>query len=301
MMRIRKSGKEELPVFANMHNHSTFSDGIFTPEQVAKMAKENGYGAFVLTDHDTVQGTYFMQKAARKEGLLTMLGCEFTTVEFGHGIHLLGFDFNPDAPKVRGFLQAGAAKELRRTELLLKWAQEKGRCLEVTWQEVRETYPYNDYLCNNHIFNILVAKGARKEEEYFDFFVPDFKWNPVVQAKIDQVLQLPPHSTKDVIQAVREAGGVPVIAHPHKQLHLIPELVDAGLMGIECNHPLLTDEEVETAHKLADKYHLYKTGGTDHSGVLGGYDKTNPEHRCELPRNSASEADFMALYRRELG
>lgn len=288
-------------MFANMHNHSTFSDGVYTPEQLAKMAKENGYGAFVLTDHDTVQGTYFMQKVARKEGLLTLLGCEFTTVEFACGIHLLGFDFNPDTPKIRAFLQAGANKERRRTQLLLKWAQEKGRCTEVTWQEVTEAYPYNDYLCNNHIFNVLLEKGARTEEEYFEFFDPDFKWNPITEEKICQHIQLPRHSTKDVIRAIREAGGVPVIAHPHEQLHLIPELVEAGLMGIECNHPELSDEEVETAHRMAEEYHLYKTGGTDHSGILGGYDKTNPELCCELPRNSVSKEDFMALYERRLG
>ena len=288
-------------MFANMHNHSTFSDGVYTPEQLAKMAKEYGYGALVLTDHDTVQGTYFMQKAARQEGLLTVLGCEFTTVEFECGIHLLGYDFNPDAPLIRAFLQAGANKERSRTELLLKWAQEKGHCLDVTWQEVCDAYPYNDYLCNNHIFNVLVAKGARKEEQYFEFFDPDFKWNPVTEEKIYQTIPLPRHSTKDVIRAIREAGGVPVIAHPHGQLHLIPDLVEAGLMGIECNHPDLTAEEAECAHHLAEKYRLYKTGGTDHSGVLGGYEWMNPELRCDLADHAASEENFRMLYERKLG
>ena len=81
-------------LFANSHNHSTFSDGVYTPEQIASMAKKLGYKAVVLTDHDTVRGTYFMQKAARKEGFLTLLGCEITTAEFGceAGFHLLGFD-----------------------------------------------------------------------------------------------------------------------------------------------------------------------------------------------------------------
>lgn len=288
-------------MFANMHNHSTFSDGMYTPEQLAVMAKECGYGAFVLADHDTVQGTYFLQKAARQNDLLTFLGCEFTTVEFDHGIHLLGYDFNPDDPEIRGVLARGATKERRRTELLLQWAQEKGRCLEVTWQEVCEAYPYNDYLCNNHIFNVLVNKGALKEEQYFEFFDPDFKWNPVIDEKIKQIIQMPAPSTVDVIRAIRKAGGVPVIAHPAGQLHLIPELVKAGLMGIECNHPNLSAEETKLAHKLAEEYRLYKTGGTDHSGVLGGYEQMNPQLRCNNEGNAASEEDFMQLYKRELG
>ena len=288
-------------MFGNMHNHSTFSDGIYTPEQLAVMARERGYGAFVLADHDTVQGTYFMQKAARQNGLLTFLGCEFTTVEFDHGIHLLGYDFNPDEPGIRAVLNRGAAKERRRTELLLKWAQEKGRCLEVTWQEVCAAYPYNDYLCNNHIFNVLVAKGALKEDQYFEFFDPDFKWNPVTDERIAQMIQMFAPSTIEVIRAIRNAGGVPVIAHPIGQLHLIPELVKAGLMGIECDHPDLPAEESERAHKLAEEYGLYKTGGTDHSGILGGYEHLNPKLRCEDGIYAASKEDFMQLYERKLG
>ena len=53
-------------LFANCHNHSTFSDGAYPPEKIAELAKEAGHKAIVLTDHDTVRGTYFMQKAARK-------------------------------------------------------------------------------------------------------------------------------------------------------------------------------------------------------------------------------------------
>ena len=288
-------------MFANMHNHSTFSDGVYTPEQLAKMAKETGHMAFVLADHDTVQGTYFMQKAARKEGLLTMLGCEFTTVEFGTGFHLLGYDFNPDEPGIREILHRGATKELRRTELLLQWAHEKGHCLEVTWQEVRDAYPYNDYLCNNHIFNVLVAKGALREDQYFEFFDPDFKWHPVTNQRIEEIIGMHAPSTIEVIAAIRNAGGVPVVAHPHNQLQHIPELVEAGLMGIECNHPGLNAEEKTLAHRLADRYNLYRTGGTDHSSVLGGYEHLNPNHKCGFESNTASEEDFMTLYRRVLG
>lgn len=288
-------------LFANSHNHSTFSDGVYTPEEIVNMAKALGYRAVVLTDHDTVQGTYFMQKAARKAGLLTLLGCEFTTVEYGEGFHLLGFDFNPDEPEIRKLLNHGATKHRRRAELLLKWAQEKGRCLGITWQEVCEEYPYNDFLANNHIFNVLVKKGILKQEEYFRFFDPDFKWSPESEERIMAEIQMYEPSTKDVIAAIRKAGGVPVLAHPHDQLQYIPDLIEAGLMGVEANHPSLTDEEIRQLHILAEEKGLYKTGGTDHSGILGGYDELNPELACELDRNNHGEQDFMNLYERKLG
>lgn len=288
-------------LFSNSHNHSTFSDGIFSPEELAVMAKELGYKAIVLTDHDTVQGTFFMQKAARKAGLLTLLGCEFTTVEYGEGFHLLGFDFNPDEPAIRGFLDRGAKKHRLRTELLLKWAQEKGRLTEITWQEVCDAYPYNDFLGNNHVFNVLVNKGLMKQEDYFSFFDPDFKWNPITEERVMAEIQMYEPSTTEVIAAIRKAGGVPVLAHPHNQIKYIPDLVEAGLMGVEANHPNLTDEEIRALHLLADEKGLYRTGGTDHHGVLGGYADRNPELACELERNDHSQMDFMTLYERKLG
>jgi len=288
-------------MFSNAHNHSTFSDGVYTPEQLVRIAKDNGYRAIVLTDHDTVQGTGFMEAAARKEGLLTLLGCEFTTVEYGVGFHLLGFDFNPNEPEIKRILERGAIKQRRRTELLLKCAQEKGRLAEITWQEVCGAYPHNDYLCNNHIFNVLVRKGVMKPEDYFSFFDPDFKWNPETEARIMAELQMYEPSTRDVIQAILTAGGVPVLAHPHNQINYIPDLIEAGLMGVEANHPDLTDREIAQLHALAEAQGLYRTGGTDHSGILGGYEGLNPEFCCELERNSQSEKDFMDLYERKLG
>ena len=114
-------------------------------------------------------------------------------------------------------------------------------------------------------------------------------------------IQMYEPSTKDVIAAIRKAGGVPVLAHPHNQLQYIPDLIEAGLMGVEANHPSLTDEEIRQLHILADEKGLYKTGGTDHSGILGGYDELNPELACELDRNNHGEQDFMNLYERKLG
>lgn len=67
-------------LFANCHNHSTFSDGVYTPEQLVELAVKIGHRAIILTDHDTVRGNYFLQKAARKAGLLSLAGCEFTTI-----------------------------------------------------------------------------------------------------------------------------------------------------------------------------------------------------------------------------
>lgn len=287
--------------FANTHTHSTFSDGPYTPEKLAKLAKELGYQAIVLTDHDTVQGTYFMQKAARKEGLLSMLGCEFTTVEFGQGFHLLGYDFNPEEPIIKNILKRGAGKQRCWAQTLLRWAHEKGRWQEVSWEEVCDAYPYNDYLGNNHIFNVLVRKGILRQEDYFDFFNPDFCWTEELAEKFEAETNMKEPSTVDVIQAIRQAGGVPVLAHPINQVQYVPALIEAGLMGVESYYRDLTDEEIRQLNVLADENGLYKTGGMDHYGVLGGYEHLFPDYGCELNRNTQHKQDFMDLYQRKLG
>ena len=66
-------------IFASCHNHSTFSDGEYSPEKLAEIAKSEGHGGIILTDHDTVRGTYFVNKEARRLGLKSILGCEFST------------------------------------------------------------------------------------------------------------------------------------------------------------------------------------------------------------------------------
>lgn len=289
-------------VFANGHNHSTFSDGVYTPEELACLAGKEGYKGIILTDHDTAQGTYFMQKAARKEGLLCIQGCEFSTVGFGDvNFHLLGFDFNPDVPQMREVLTYGAARQRQRTQLLFEAAKKKGNLKNITWEEVLEAYPYNEYICNNHVFRVLVAKGLIREEDYMTFFKRDFRLPFEQEEQITRVINKPFLPVTDVIQIILKAGGVPVLAHPHQQVQYVDELIRAGLMGLEVNHPDVTADESAVLHKIAEEKGLYKTGGTDHSGTLGGYEQFGARYHCEPERCGMSEEDFMKLYFRKLG
>ena len=98
-------------VFASCHNHSSFSDGDYSPELLVRMAKNMGHGGFILTDHDTVQGYPFVKAEAEKQGIKTMIGVELSTyhkMKDGRerGIHLLGFGFDPEHPALRDFIPA---------------------------------------------------------------------------------------------------------------------------------------------------------------------------------------------------
>lgn len=289
-------------IFANMHNHSTFSDGVYTPEELVDLAKSEGYGGVILTDHDTVRGTYFLQKAARKAGLLSFLGCEFTTVGLGTSFHLLGYDFNPDDPDIQKLLQHACTKSNRRSRLLFDWAVEDGTLKDITWEEVEKAFPYNDHFCNDQVFYAMKAKGLMEEKD--DAFKAAFSYRfPEREAKIKQLVGMQEPDIADVIRIIRKAGGVPVLAHPHLRLEYVERLVEVGLMGLEVNHPDLTPEESAALNEMADKLGIYKTGGTDHSSVLGGHALVRDRSRSheDLFACGANEEDFMKLYRRVLG
>lgn len=288
------------PIFANMHCHSIFSDSRYTPEHMAALAREAGYGAVVLTDHDTVRGTYFMQKAARKEGLLSMLGCEFSTVGFGRGIHLVGFDFNPDVPAMQALLRHCSQKATSRTKLLLQWGLERGLIRGVTWDEVVAAYPFNDYICNDQVMGVLRAKGIlqKKDENFWEAF--SFRY-PEREAKIRELTGFETPRVEDAIRIIREAGGVPVYAHPHGRLDCVRPLTEAGLMGVEIDYEDASEEESRAADALATELGLYKTGGSDHSGILGGMEWDPGKPGVDPDMRGVGREDFMKLYRRELG
>jgi predicted metal-dependent phosphoesterase TrpH len=179
---------KELKIFASCHNHSYFSDGDYSPEKMVKLAYMMGHGGFILTDHDTVKGSYFANKEARKWGLKSIVGCEFSTFYKGVGVHLLGFDFNPDNKRMREHLDLGSSTQTDRSKLLFEWGLERGTLREgITWDDVLEAYPYNDYICNNQIFEVMKAKKIYDHSEYNDFFNNNFSQSLGYEEEIGRI------------------------------------------------------------------------------------------------------------------
>ena len=292
---------KDIKIFASCHNHSCFSDAEYTPEQLVALAKEQGHGGFILTDHDTVRGTYFTNKAARKLGMKSILGCEFTTTHNGRGVHFLGFDFNPDNKAMAELLAYGSSVQTTRSELLFKWGQDRGTLRRgITWQDVLDDHPYNDYICCDQVFTTMVKRGIYKVEEYQEFRMPNFSYKLGLE---DAVYAETKRSykeiiTSDVVEIIKNAGGVPVVAHPHGQMNLTKDFLDMGVMGFETRFPSVTEEEHEYFENLCDEHGFYKMGGSDHSGILGGIGGEGP---CAYEVSGISEENFMKIFERKLG
>jgi predicted metal-dependent phosphoesterase TrpH len=294
----------DLKIFASCHNHSTFSDADYTPEKLVEIAHSLGHGGIILTDHDTVKGCYFVDKEARKRGMKSLLGCEFTSYHNGVGVHLLGFDFNPDNKEIKAILDHGSSIQRERSELMFKWGQERGTLrLGMSWQDVIDDNPYNDYICNNQVFHSFVKRGIYEPHEYEEMRLSNFSYKLKLEDKITEIIgkSYKDITTEEVVRAILNAGGVPIVAHPHGLMKYTDDFLKMGVLGFETRFQEVTDKEFDFFEATCEEKNLYKMGGSDHSGPLSGLLQFGKEYECPEEKSGIAEEDFMKIYERKLG
>ena len=259
-------------MYANLHNHTTHSDGVFSPAELVKVAKDEGYGAVAAADHDTVTAYSEMLSAATAEGLETVFGCEFYANcvryrEYFADHHLVGFNFNPEHSDMKEYLRKRSADITETTEYLFEKAMKQDALPKgITWQEVLDYNKGISWICNDHVFAAMHAKGLVTETEWPYYFENYFALNGIEP-------RYPIMEIEDLISLIHDAGGIAVVAHPciSIQLSTVPELVAAGLDGLEVWHNGMVRRAYQReALRLALEYDLYISGGEDHSGLCGG-------------------------------
>lgn len=258
---------EVMQVYASLHAHSTHSDGVYTPAELVKVAKDEGYKAMAVTDHDTVTANAELKEECEKAGLESIFGCEFSTTSTTTGLnyHITAFHFDPKEPEMKKYLEDLSEKETHQTRELFKRGVEIGYIKGITWEEVLEYNKGITWFCNEQVFRAMKAKGLATDLDYPEFFDVCFG---------DHRDEIPPYcefkSTEEVIRLVHKAGGIACVAHPGGQLHTVPALVEMGIDGIEVWHSMLDIKARREALTLAEKYDLFVSGGADHEGLLGG-------------------------------
>jgi predicted metal-dependent phosphoesterase TrpH len=135
----------------------------------------------------------------------------------------------------------------------------------LTWQEVCDDAPEHAWFSNEQIFASLVKRKGYTQADYWEY-VGKFR-----AQKVSVELPEVPKDAGSVISLIRNAGGVAVLAHPHRQTQFLPELYKMGLRGVECDHPDISPEDAAAARAFAEEKGLYISGGTDHTGLLGDY------------------------------
>ena len=161
-----------MKLYANLHTHSTHSDGVYDPAELVSIAKKEGYKAFAVTDHDTITACEPVRLECEKQGLEWMFGAEFSSPypALGTSFHILGFHFDPDYLPMKHYLEERSYCETYQTKVLFERGIREGLLTDIAWEEVLEYNKGITWLCNEHVFRTLKAKGLRKDTDYPEFF-----------------------------------------------------------------------------------------------------------------------------------
>lgn len=248
-------------MFADLHLHTNFSDGTYTPEELVAQAVRNKLSAIALTDHDTVEGCERAAQACRAAGIEFICGAELTAEQDENEIHILGYFLDAQNPKLLSEIgKFQAVRQDRIREMVAKLHQ-----LDVPLK-VEDVFALAN--CRSpgrpHVARALVKAGlCGSLDEAFERFLKKNRPAWVPKAKMDALT---------AIELIHQANGLAVMAHPglNRSDEVIPDLVEAGLDGIECfhtKHPLPTAEHYL---RIAERFGLLVTGGSDCHGLSKG-------------------------------
>ncbi|MGI6145362.1 MAG: PHP domain-containing protein [Peptococcia bacterium] len=242
---------------ADLHVHTTASDGAFSPRETVKLAYQKGISYLAITDHDTTAGLAEAAQECSKYELDFFPGIEFSTVYEECELHILGYNFDWTYKRVRETVIQLQNARVNRIEKMVAKLATLG--IQIDFKEVRQKASVSN-IGRVHLALVLMDKGiVGSIDEAFNkylnrgcpAFVPRYKLTPCMALEI-----------------IQEAQGIPVLAHPGLSNcdYLIPLLVEKGLQGIEVFHPQHTKADELVYLQMAEKYHLMITGGSDFHG-----------------------------------
>jgi len=246
---------------ADLHLHTYFSDGTYSPEELVAQAQRQDLQALALTDHDTVEGCAPTAAACDRLGIEFIAGTELTAEQDGHEIHILGYGIDLENP--RFLTEIGkfqAVRQNRIREMVQRLNQ-----LNVPLQAEKVFALANCRAPGRpHVARALVQAGlVGSLDEAFERFLK--KNRPAWVPKFKM-------SAREATQLIHESGGVAVMAHPglNRSDEGIPIMVEGGLDGIECFHTKHSAAISEHYLQMAARYQLLVTGGSDCHGLSKG-------------------------------
>lgn len=246
----------------DLHVHTKASDGEYSPREIVQMAKELELSAIGITDHDTVSGVKEAMLAGKEYGVKVIPGIEISTMD-SEEIHLVGLSIDAENSELVGACNQFETDRLGRGKRVCEFLAKQG--IEVDWQEVIEIAGGGS-VGRPHFAEYLQQHGYVKDRNAaFEKYLNTKAFHHATDRKLP--------STEEAIQLVHRAGGLAVLAHPGllkaggwELEELLKRLVEAGLDGIEVIYSRHNSKQVQTFTKLAEKYHLRISAGSDFHG-----------------------------------
>lgn len=270
---------------ADLHIHTLYSDGAYTPEELARRAREAGVELVSMTDHDSMEGLDEKRAAAEKYGLKFVSGWEVSAYAGARKVHVLGYNCTA-GDAYRTFTEARRSGALVRAQDMIGKANAYFG-LDVTLEEAEEAHLKKDTPL--HTIHVVSAYAKRLGEEGIQFYHKYFSEGKVAFSHLCRP------APEEAIEVIHASGGIAVLAHPglisgepEERERLIEVLIGSGLDGIECYHSLHTERETEYYKAYAAQRGLLVTGGSD-------FHKDGGNRILGLPKFYACERLLSAL------
>lgn len=242
----------------DLHCHTTASDGTLSPGEVVRLAARHGVRVLAITDHDSTDGLGEARAGARALGTLTIVpGLEINCDVPGAEVHVLGYCLDWEAGWFQDFLRAQREERRARVHRIVERLAELGMPLDPAevFAPVQEGSAGRP-----HVAQAMVNRGyVRTVREAFDRYLHANGPAHVPRRRLTPV---------EAVRTIRRARGVPVLAHPGlaDRDALIPELVEAGLLGIEAYYPEHSAARTAAYRDTCARLGLVATGGSDFHG-----------------------------------
>ena len=243
----------------DLHTHSTFSDGTSSPEEVVCAACKAGVKVFALADHDTTDGVLRASVACQKYQINFVPAVEISTREHDH-LHFLGYNIDLNNQSFQAFLKTNRENRQNRIRKIIRQLAANG--VDIMEEDVFSLASHT--VSRAHVADALKRKKIvpNRQEGFRRYLVPG-QAGYVPSAGVTAI---------EAIRQIKQAGGQAVIAHPGltQEVWNFPAWIETGLDGIEVFYPSHSYTLKQELLKIARKYDLFATAGSDYHGPNAG-------------------------------
>jgi predicted metal-dependent phosphoesterase TrpH len=240
----------------DLHTHTTFSDGFYSPEELIKKAKKADIDILGICDHDNIAAIKQAIEIGKEIGVDVIPGLEISSDIKDREIHILGYFYEPDNSELERYLVFFREERLRRAERIVTKLKSLGLYLSIN--DVLDKAK-NSAVGRPHIAQAMLEKGlVSSYYEAFNKYIGN--GGPAYEKKV----HLSPQSALKIIS---DAGGLSFIAHPgFMPESLLMELITCGIDGIEVIHPSHSQQQIRFYRGIVNEYFLLESGGSDFHG-----------------------------------
>ena len=251
---------------ADLHCHTKLSDGTLGIDDIIILAKNSGVTTLAITDHDSLAGTVRATIIGERHGINVIPAVEFSATDSKRKAKAHILCYLPDTPeRLEGLCKSNSEKRKRAARIMVAKVANK---FPVTPELIMKCATGSTNIYKQHIMQSLMECGYTTTI-FGDLYNMLFK----KESRINVLMEVTYPEPAEIIEAIHEAGGIAVLAHPgfYDNFELLEELIPLGLDGVEVWHPENTPEQQELLISIAKKNDLLMTGGSDFHGAYNAY------------------------------